>query len=170
MISTTMEGYLKTLYMLGQDRPGRLVTTGALAGALGIAPPSATGMVKKLAGLGLVEHHPRRGATLTPAGATIARRGLRRQRLLTWYLGVALGYGRDAAHDETSRLAPAVSDALEARLDNALGYPLTEPQGVPLPSREGSGPASACRPPAIPEVHAAALVSTAPVPAGRDDR
>lgn len=167
MISTAMAGYLKALYLLGQDRPGRSVTTGALAGALGLTAPSATNMVKKLAGLGLVEHRPQRGVTLTPAGATLALRGLRHHRLLTCYLCAALGYDRDVVDDEASRLAPAISDAVAARLDAALGYPLTDPHGNPIPSREGIVPAPACHLLALPERR---CPSTIPVPAGRDGR
>jgi len=68
MISTAMEDYLKTIYMLGHDGPVELVNTGALAEALMITAPSVTWMLKKLAGLGFVNYTPWRGATLTPAG------------------------------------------------------------------------------------------------------
>lgn len=167
MISAAMEDYLKALYTLGQGRPGGSVTTGALAGTLGVAAPSATSMLKKLAGLGLADHRPRRGATVTPAGETIALRGLRRHRLLMCYLSVALGYSPEAAHDEADRLVHAVSDALEARLDAALDYPLADPQGAPTPSREGIMPAPAYHPLALPERR---CPSTVPVPGGGDGR
>ncbi len=167
MISEAMEDYLKAIYMLGHEGPAGPVKTGSLAEALGITAPSATNMVKKLAGLGLVEHHPQRGVTLTPADATLALRGLRHHRLLTCYLCAALGYDRDVVDDEASRLAPAISDAVAARLDAALGYPLTDPHGDPIPSREGIVPAPACHLLALPERR---CPSTIPVPAGRDGR
>ncbi len=141
-----MEDYLKTIYTLGHDPPTGPVNTGTLAGALGVADPSVTRMLKKLARLGLVDHTLRRGATLTPAGEQIALKVLRRHRLLKCYLSAVLGYGWDALHDEADRLEHVVSDELEARLDAALGYPLTDPHGDPIPSREGVMPSPICRP------------------------
>ncbi len=137
MISAAMEDYLKTMYMLGHDGPLEPVNTGALAGALVITAPSVTGMLKKLAGLGLVNYTPWRGATLTPAGETIALKVLRRRWLLAWYLSAVLGYGWDTVHDETDRLEHAVSDELAARIDAALGYPTFDPHGNPIPRCEG---------------------------------
>jgi DtxR family transcriptional regulator, Mn-dependent transcriptional regulator len=66
MLSEAVQDYLKTIYRLQQS--GGVVSTSALAEALGVAAPSATGMVKRLAGLKLVRHHPYRGVVLTKAG------------------------------------------------------------------------------------------------------
>ncbi len=83
MISEAMEDYLKALYTLGHEGPGGPVSTGALAATLGVAAPSVSGMLKKLAATGLVERHPRRGARLTPAGEQVALQVLRHHRLLS---------------------------------------------------------------------------------------
>jgi DtxR family Mn-dependent transcriptional regulator len=137
MISKAMEDYLKTVYKLAQEGDGQPVGTGALAEALGVAAPSATGMLKRLAELGLVTHNPRHGVALTPAGEKVALEVVRHHRLLECYLLEALGYSWDAVHEEADRLEHLVSDELEARMDAALGYPTVDPHGDPIPSRDG---------------------------------
>ena len=56
---------------------------------MGVRPPSATAMVKRLAALGLVEHERYRGAELTPAGERVALEVIRHHRLLELYLSQA---------------------------------------------------------------------------------
>lgn len=137
MISKAMEDYLKAIYKLAHEGEEHTVGTGALAEALGVAAPSATGMLKKLAELRMVEHNPRHGVRLTPAGEKIALEVVRHHRLLECYLSEALGYSWDAVHEEADRLEHLVSDELEERIDAALGYPTVDPHGDPIPSREG---------------------------------
>ena len=60
MSSTAVEDYLKTIYSL--SRREEAASTSAIAERLGVAPGSVTGMVKRLAELGLVEHVPYYGA------------------------------------------------------------------------------------------------------------
>ena len=69
-LTDAIQDYVKEIYKL--QAAGTRVTTSALAGRLGISPPSATAMVKKLASLGLVEHERYRGAWLTPKGEKVA--------------------------------------------------------------------------------------------------
>ena len=69
--SSTVENYLKEVH-LGVSRlpPGtRLLPMGQLAAALGVAPGTATTMVKALAESGLVEYEPYNGVCLTGAGS-----------------------------------------------------------------------------------------------------
>ncbi len=80
-------------------------------------------MLKKLAALGLVEHAPYKGATLTPDGERIALEVIRHHRLLEQYLAETLGLSIDEVHDEADRLEHVLSDELERRIDEALGFP-----------------------------------------------
>ena len=127
------EDYLKAIWKLG--RGGRVTTT-ALAGELGVSAASATGMLKKLAGLRLVEHEPYRGASLTLAGERVALEVVRHHRLLELYLTEALGLGWDEVHAEAERLEHHLSEELEARIDAALGHPTRDPHGDPIPSAD----------------------------------
>jgi DtxR family Mn-dependent transcriptional regulator len=100
---------------------------------MGVAPPSATAMVKKLASQGLVDHQPYRGVRLTRAGERIALELLRHHRLLELYLARTLDLGIDAVHAEADRLEHALSERLEDRIDKALGSPTQDPHGDPIP-------------------------------------
>ena len=130
-LSDAIQDYLKELYKL--EASGQRSTTSAIAKSLGVAPSSATAMVKKLAALGLVEHAPYRGATLTEAGRKIGLEVTRHHRLLEVYLAETLGLGIDAVHEEADRLEHAISEELEARIDQALGFPTHDPHGDPIP-------------------------------------
>jgi DtxR family Mn-dependent transcriptional regulator len=133
MLSEAVQDYLKAIWKLGQH--GR-VTTSALAEELGVSAASATAMLKRLAGLGLVEHERYRGAVLTPAGERIALEIVRHHRLLELYLMQALGLPWDEVHDEADRLEHHLSEEVEARIDRALGFPTHDPHGDPIPSAE----------------------------------
>ena len=131
MLSESIQDYLKAVYKL-QEADGR-VTIGALAKHLGVAPASASAMVKKLAALDLLEHEPYRGAHLTEAGERVALEVIRHHRLLELYLAETLGLDVDDVHDEADRLEHVISEELEARIDRALGFPTHDPHGDPIP-------------------------------------
>jgi DtxR family Mn-dependent transcriptional regulator len=101
---------------------------------MGVAPASATAMLKKLAQLGLVEHEPYHGARLTPSGELVAIEMIRHHRLLEQYLSKTLGLPIDAVHVEADRLEHALSEELEAAIDESLGFPTHDPHGDPIPS------------------------------------
>lgn len=136
MLSEAMQDYLKAIYKLQQT--GGVVSTSALAEALRVAAPSATGMVKRLAGLRLVRHHPYRGVLLTKAGQKVALEVLRHHRLLELYLAEALGYSWDQVHDEAERLEHVISEEFEEKIFQALGRPTRDPHGEPIPGRDGT--------------------------------
>jgi DtxR family transcriptional regulator, Mn-dependent transcriptional regulator len=133
-LSAASQDYLKEIHKLRFE--GRRATTSALAGRMGVRPPSATAMIKKLAGLGLADHAPYRGVELTPAGEKVALEVIRHHRLLEQYLAQALGLPLDEVHIEADRLEHVLSEALEARIDRTLGYPTHDPHGDPIPDRK----------------------------------
>ena len=130
-LTDAMQDYLREIYKLRLE--GRRATTSAIAERMGVRPPSATAMVKRLAALGLVEHERYRGAELTPAGERVALEVIRHHRLLELYLSQALGLSLDEVHSEADRLEHALSEELEARIDRSLGYPTHDPHGDPIP-------------------------------------
>ncbi|MBA2569122.1 MAG: metal-dependent transcriptional regulator [Actinobacteria bacterium] len=133
-ISEATQDYLKEIHKL--RLAGRRATTSAIAERMGVRPPSATAMVKKLAGLGLADHAPYRGVELTPAGEKVALEVIRHHRLLEQYLAQALGLSLDEVHLEADRLEHVLSEELEARIDRTLGYPTHDPHGDPIPDRK----------------------------------
>jgi DtxR family transcriptional regulator, Mn-dependent transcriptional regulator len=136
MLSEAVQDYLKAIYKLQQS--GGVVSTSALAEAMGVAAPSATGMVKRLAGLKLVRHHPYRGVRLTKAGVKMALEVVRHHRLLELYLAEALGYSWDKVHEEAERLEHVISEEFEEKIFLALGQPSRDPHGEPIPGRDGT--------------------------------
>ncbi|HYX85664.1 MAG TPA: metal-dependent transcriptional regulator [Gaiellales bacterium] len=133
MLSEAVQDYLKAIWKLEREGPA---TTSALAAKLEVTPASATAMVKKLAGLGLVEHERYRGVRLTASGERMALEVVRHHRLLELYLMQALGLGWDEVHAEAERLEHYLSEELEARIDAALGHPTHDPHGDPIPTAE----------------------------------
>jgi len=140
-LSEAQEDYLKQILLLGGDT-ARAVETRDLAARLRVRPASVTGMVQRLAGLGLVEHRRYKGVRLTDAGRRIALEMVRHHRLLETYLQQVLGYGWDEVHDEAERLEHAISERFEARIAEALGHPTHDPHGDPIPRPDLSMPAT----------------------------
>jgi DtxR family Mn-dependent transcriptional regulator len=132
-LSASVQDYVKELYKLQGD--GR-ASTSAVAERMGVAPASATSMLKKLATLGLAEHEPYRGARLTASGERVAIEMIRHHRLLEEYLSKSLGLPIDAVHAEADRLEHALSEELEAHIDASLGFPTHDPHGDPIPSAD----------------------------------
>jgi DtxR family Mn-dependent transcriptional regulator len=130
-LSAAIQDYLKEIYKLQSE--GTRPTTSAIARRMGVAPSSVTSMLKKLAALGLAEHSPYRGVELSEAGRKIALEVVRHHRLLEQYLAETLGVPIDAVHAEADRLEHVLSEELEARIDEQLGYPTHDPHGDPIP-------------------------------------
>ncbi len=130
-LSDSIQDYLREIYKQGaaSDR----VTTTALARGMGVSPASASAMVKKLAALSLVVHAPYRGVSLTADGEQVALEVIRHHRLLELYLAQTLGIHVDEVHDEADRLEHVLSEELESRIDEALGFPTHDPHGDPIP-------------------------------------
>jgi DtxR family transcriptional regulator, Mn-dependent transcriptional regulator len=142
-LSAAQEDYLKALYQLGDG--GRPIATSLLAERLAVSPASATEMLGKLAGLGLVAHDRYRGASLTRAGRGVALEMIRHHRLIEMYLAEALGYGWDEVHEEAERLEHVISERMEERIFDALGRPELDPHGDPIPSLAGDVRPLECR-------------------------
>lgn len=130
-LSVAIQDYLKEIYKL--QSAGERATTTAIARRLSVAPSSVTSMLKKLSVLGLAEHAPYRGVSLTETGERIALEIVRHHRLIEMYLAETLGLPIDALHAEADRLEHVLSEELEARIDEQLGYPTHDPHGDPIP-------------------------------------
>jgi DtxR family Mn-dependent transcriptional regulator len=133
--SPAVEDYAKAIYAL-ELRDGEAVSTNALADRLGVTAASASGMVKRLGELGLVEHQPYRGVSLTEDGRRVALEVMRHHRLLELYLVKTLGVPWDRVHQEAEVLEHVLSEELEELIASKLGDPTHDPHGDPIPTRE----------------------------------
>ena len=136
MQNKAIEDYLKTIYDIQREQ-GKVATT-VLAERLGLTPASVTGMIKKLAGMNLLEHERYQGVVLTAAGEKIALEVIRHHRLIERYLAESLGVPWDKVHDEADKWEHVLSEEIEERIDAMLGYPTTDPHGAPIPARDGT--------------------------------
>ena len=134
-LTRSVEDYLKSVFHLtGQ---GGFATTSDIAEMLEVAPPSVSGMMKRLSETGLIEHVPYRGVQLTAQGRRAALQMIRRHRILESYLTGKLGYDWGDVHVEAERLEHAVSEKLIERMADALGEPRYDPHGAPIPTAAG---------------------------------
>jgi len=136
ILTDSIQDYLKAIYELTQS--GQSASTNALAARLGVEPASVTGMVQKLATAkpSLVDYRKHHGVKLTAAGRRAALEVIRHHRLLEAWLVKTLGYSWDEVHSEAERLEHAISEDFEERVAAALGYPLRDPHGEPIPSSD----------------------------------
>src|SRR3954465_4684116 len=137
MPTSTVENYLKQLYLEQQAAPDELVSMGKLAAAMSVVPGTATSMVKALADSGLVTYEPREGARLTRGGEQLALHVLRRHRLVELFLVKVLGLDWSEVHAEAEELEHTISDKVLDRMDAYLGHPVVDPHGDPIPSAKG---------------------------------
>ena len=137
MPSSTVEDYIKHIYMVAEKTGQLEVSMGRVAEALDVVPGTATTMVKALSEAGLVQYAPRVGVALTPQGRVLALHVLRRHRLIEQFLVEVLDFDWSEVHEEAERMGHVVSDLLLERIDKYLGHPTEDPHGDPIPSAAG---------------------------------
>ena len=151
-ISEAIEDYAKAIYAISRARDG-LVLNGEVAQRLGVAPATATSMLKRLAGLGFVDYVPYKGVSLTPAGERVALEVIRHHRLIEAYLSEALGMperprprgggGARALHLR----GPRAADRRQARRTEPRPPRHADPRPRPAARRAGGRPAVKPPPP-----------------------
>lgn len=134
--TTVAQDYLKAVWAASEwAGPGASIT--GLARRMGVAPSTASENVARLVEAGLLVHEPYRAVTLSEEGRRRAMAMVRRHRLLETYLVERLGLSWDEVHAEAEVLEHAVSDRLLDALDSALGRPVRDPHGDPIPTADG---------------------------------
>ena len=136
--SPAVQDYLKAIFQIAESGEHRgAITTSQVAEALSVTTASASNMLKKLDGMGYVTQVKRHGVELTPSGRQAAVEVVRLHRILETYLATRLGMPWDEVHREAEILEHHVSDALAARMAEALGHPEHDPHGHPIPTQSG---------------------------------
>jgi DtxR family Mn-dependent transcriptional regulator len=135
-LTSAHQDYLKAIYHL--QRESADASNSALASTLGVAPASATNMVRRLADAGLVEHTRYQGVRLSAVGEQAALETIRHHRLIELFLHDILDLPWDQVHEEAERLEHAISEEVEEAIARKLGYPTLDPHGDPIPAKDGS--------------------------------
>jgi len=136
MPSISVENYLKNIYELSVTE--EKVTTSLLADKLRIAPASVTGMVKKLSKKGFLRHIPYKGIEVTEKGKRSALKIIRKHRLWEMFLVEILHFPWDTIHEEAEEFEHIMSDKMENKIDEVLGFPTVDPHGAPIPRKDGT--------------------------------
>jgi DtxR family transcriptional regulator, Mn-dependent transcriptional regulator len=135
--SSTIENYVKQIYLIQQELGQPQAPMGRLSAALGITPGTATTMVKALADSGLAVYEPRVGVSLSMGGEKLALHVLRRHRLVELFLVNVLGLDWAEVHEEAENLEHAISDKVIESIDAYLNHPERDPHGDPIPDARG---------------------------------
>jgi len=136
MPSISVENYLKNIYELGISE--ERITTNLIAGRLNVAPGSVTGMIKKLSKKGFLRHIPYKGVEVTEKGKQAALKIIRKHRLWEMFLLEVLHFPWDTIHEEAEEFEHIMSDKIEAKIDEVLGFPTVDPHGAPIPRKNGT--------------------------------
>ena len=137
MATSTVEDYVKAIYLLQQDAPTGEATVVRLAATLGVTKGSVTAMVRKLRDARLADAERYGGIRLTAKGRRLAIDMIRRHRLIEVFLVETLGFDWAEVHEEAHRLEHAMSAKVFDRLDAFLGHPSSDPHGDPIPDANG---------------------------------
>ena len=139
-LSENVEEYLEQLLVF-EENGDMLAKISQVSEGLGVAPPSAVQMLKKLEARGLVDYHKREGVHLTEEGRRVATRIIRNHRLSETLMKKTLG--KDVDEDVVCGLEHHMTEEFADAICTLLGHPRTCPHGNKIPSGE------CCRNPVI---------------------
>jgi DtxR family Mn-dependent transcriptional regulator len=125
-----VEDYLEEIKRLEED--GERITATVIARILEVSLPSASEMLKRLAGEGYLTKQPDGAILLTPEGRRLAHTMLRRHRLVECLLVDQLGMAWYEVHGEAHRIEHAISARVEEAMAKSLDYPDYCPHGHPI--------------------------------------
>ena len=125
-----VEDYLEEIKRLEED--GDRITATILARTLEVSLPSASEMLKRLAGEGYLTREKGGAILLTPDGRRLAHTMLRRHRLIECLLVQKLGMAWHEVHGEAHKIEHAISARVEEAMAKSLDYPDYCPHGHPI--------------------------------------
>ncbi len=130
-VSAVVENYLQAIYKL-KERDERVFPT-RLAEVMDVSIATVVGTLKRLSKQEMVEVGKDKEVNFTDRGRELGEAVVRRHRLAERMLTELLGVDWYRAHGEAHRLEHAISPYVETKLAEALGYPKTNPFGMPIP-------------------------------------
>jgi len=127
--TTSEEGYLKTIALLGKE--GKVVRVSEIAKMLKVKVPSVTEALTKLSEAGLVKHQRYGGVELTSEGARIARDVSRRHEVLRRFLSDILNVHPEIAERDAFGMEHALSTDSLDRMAKFVEFMSNCPLGTP---------------------------------------
>lgn len=123
-------------HLLDREQDGRHASLESLAGCLHLSLSRTLRLVEEMQRQNLVEWQGRR-LHLTPEGERWALHVVRAHRLWERYLADEARMPLEKIHTEAHRREHGLSESEIDALDAALGHPLRDPHGDPIPNRQG---------------------------------
>lgn len=136
MPTQAIENYLKALYYLHQK--SEAISLSDLGAEVQVSKPTANGMVKRLEAKGWVKYEKYKPLQLTEKGLKLAAIIVRKHRLSEMFLSQIMHFGWEEVHDIAEELEHIGSQLFFDRMDELLGFPITDPHGSPIPDKEGN--------------------------------
>jgi len=136
LIDTT-EMYLRTIFELEEE--GIVPLRARIAERLSQSGPTVSQTVARMERAGLVTVEGDRQLMLTDAGRTLAMRVMRKHRLAECLLVGVIGLPWEEVHVEACRWEHVISENVERRLVELLGYPVSCPHGNLIPGLDELG-------------------------------
>jgi DtxR family transcriptional regulator, iron-dependent repressor len=130
LIDTT-EMYLRTVFELEEE--GIVPLRARIAERLSQSGPTVSQTVARMERAGLLTVEGDRQLMLTDAGRTLAVRVMRKHRLAECLLVDVIGLPWEEVHVEACRWEHVISENVERRLVEMLGYPVSCPHGNLIP-------------------------------------
>jgi DtxR family Mn-dependent transcriptional regulator len=130
LIDTT-EMYLRTVYELEEE--GIVPLRARIAERLSQSGPTVSETVARMERDGLLRVEDGRKLALTETGRMLSTRVMRKHRLAECLLVSVIGLPWEEVHIEACRWEHVISDSVERRLVELLGYPLRCPHGNVIP-------------------------------------
>jgi len=107
-LTQSMEDYLKTIFRIENKRG--VVRVKEISNAMNVTYPSTSGIIKKMEGLGLVEHERYGYVKLTGLGAQTAKKMQKREQVIADFLNGALNIPKAQALKDACKMEHAMSD------------------------------------------------------------
>ncbi|MFE5633941.1 metal-dependent transcriptional regulator [Streptomyces sp. NPDC056543] len=133
----TTEMYLRTILALEEE--GVVPTRARIAERLDQSGPTVSQTVARMERDGLVAVASDRHLELTDEGRRLATRVMRKYRLAECLLVDIIGMEGEQVHAEACRWVHVMSESVERRVLELLGYPTQTPHGNPIPGLEELG-------------------------------
>src|SRR3954467_6113555 len=129
--------YLRTIYELEEE--GVPPMRARIAERLGQSGPTVSQTVARMHRAGLVDLGEGNRLVLTEVGHQTAMRVMRKHRLAECLLIQVIGLDPEDVHAEACRWEHVMSEGVERKLIELLGFPTESPYGNPIPGLEELG-------------------------------
>ncbi|HJN56831.1 MAG TPA: metal-dependent transcriptional regulator [Candidatus Woesearchaeota archaeon] len=134
MIKKTTEDYLRAIYHIQEENPGKKgVSSIGISDYLKISKSSVSEMLRKLMKKGLIQHTAYGKIRLTAKGKKESITLTQKHRIIEIFLSETLNLNQKLIHEEAHKLEHAFSNESIIKIKSLLKNPKFCPHGKPVP-------------------------------------